>query len=190
MRKANVDVVSLLMSKLNYFQLFDLDVNFEIDLNQLSDIYQTLQKTVHPDRFAHADSQAKLIAVQKSALINDAYQTIKDPLKRGEYLLMLRGVEMPSEQQSFSDVSFLMHQMELREMLADIKSSSDIDEALDQANKILSKEFQTYFDLMKKQIKEDSSASNCLACDNLRKLKFYQKLNIELDRLEDSLFDQ
>ena len=189
MQKVSVGVVSRLMSNLNYFQLFDLDVNFDIDLNQLSNTYQVLQKTVHPDRFAHASAQEQLIAVQKSALINDAYQTIKKPLKRGEYILTLRGIEMPNEQQSFGDVSFLMHQMELREMLADIKSSSDIDNALDQADKILSKEFQSYFDLMQSQINENSAGSNSLACDNLRKLKFYQKLQIELDRLEESLFD-
>jgi molecular chaperone HscB len=42
---------------------------------------------------------------------------------------------------------------------------------------------------MQQQILENNSAANALACDNLRKLKFYQKLNIEVDRLEDSLFD-
>ena len=42
---------------------------------------------------------------------------------------------------------------------------------------------------MRAQISENNSASNGAACDNLRKLKFYQKLNVEVDRLEDALFD-
>ena len=61
---------------MNYFQLFGIEVSFDVDLNQLSQSYQTLQKAVHPDKFAHASSQEQLLAVQKSAEINDAYQTL------------------------------------------------------------------------------------------------------------------
>ncbi|MGL1959162.1 MAG: co-chaperone HscB [Colwellia sp.] len=174
---------------MNYFQLFGIEESFDVDLNQLSSFYQTLQKAVHPDRFAHASSQEQLIAVQKSAHINDAYQTLKLPLKRAEYLLTLRGVDMPNEQKSFSDVSFLMRQMELREMLADIKSANDVDDAFDSTQKILMAEYQQIVHLMQTQIAQKSTEANTLASDNLRKLKFYQKLNIEMDRLEDTLFD-
>lgn len=174
---------------MNYFQLFGIEVSFDVDLNQLSQRYQALQKTAHPDRFAHASSQEQLVAVQKSAEINDGYQTLKEPMKRAEYLLTLRGVEMPSEQKSFSDNSFLMRQMELREMLAEVKFADDIETALEHTQQELAQEYQTHFELMKVQIQENSAASNALACDNLRKLKFYQKLNIEVERLEDSLFD-
>jgi molecular chaperone HscB len=174
---------------LNYFQLFAIEVSFDVDLNHLSQTYQTLQKTVHPDRFAHASSQEQLLAVQKSAEINDAYQTLKQPLKRAEHLLTLRGVEMPNEQQSFSDTSFLMQQMELREMLAEVKFADDIEAAFAHAQLTLAEEYQQLLDVMQQQLFENNSAENALACDNLRKLKFYQKLNVEADRLEDSLFD-
>ena len=174
---------------MNYFELFNIEVNFNVDLSHLSQSYQTLQKAVHPDRFAHASSQEQLLAVQKSAEINDAYQTLKHSLKRAEYLLTLRGVDMPNEQQSFSDTSFLMQQMELREMLDDVKFADDIEEAFEQAQQVLTKENQQLLDLMQQQIAENNTASNALACDNLRKLKFYQKLNVEVERLEDSLFD-
>jgi len=174
---------------LNYFELFDIEVSFDVDLNHLSQSYQTLQKAVHPDRFAHASSQEQLLAVQKSAEINDAYQTLKHSLKRAEYLLTLRGVDMPNEQQSFSDTSFLMQQMELREMLDDVKFADDIEEAFEHVQQILVKENQQLLNLMQQQIAENNTAANALACDNLRKLKFYQKLNVEVERLEDSLFD-
>jgi len=174
---------------LNYFQLFNLELSFVLDLNSLAHSYQTLQKTAHPDKFAHASSQEQLIAVQKSAEINDGYQTLKHPLTRAEYMLTLRGVEMANEQQSFSDTSFLMRQMELREMLAEVKFADDIDAALEAAQVSLAQEYQQHLVLLTEQICENSEASNVLACDNLRKLKFYQKLNIEVERLEDSLFD-
>lgn len=174
---------------MNYFQLFDIEVNFDVDLNQLSQTYQSLQKKVHPDKFAHASSQEQLIAVQKSAEINDAYQTLKHPLKRAEYILVLRGVDLPNEQHTFGDTGFLMRQMELREMLDDVKLADDVDAALEAAQEELAQEYQQHFNLLQTQILENNTAANALACDNLRKLKFYQKLNIEVERLEESLFD-
>ncbi len=174
---------------MNYFQLFNIEATFDIDLQNLSSSYQALQKAVHPDKFAHASEQEQRIAVQKSAQINDAYQTLKNPLQRAEYILVQRGVDMPNEQNTFGDTGFLMRQMELREMLEDVKFASDIDAALFEVQQVLSTEHQQLSILMQAQISENSSASNADACDNLRKLKFYQKLNIEVDRLEDSLFE-
>ena len=174
---------------MNYFQLFGIETSFEVDLAQLSAIYQNLQKAVHPDKFAHASQQEQRIAVQKSAQINDAYQTLKQTLKRADYILTLRGVDMPNEQQSFSDTSFLMRQMELREMLEEVRFSDDAESALVTLQAELDGEYQQLFVLMQGQVNENSSASNALACDNLRKLKFYQKLNIEVERIEDNLFD-
>lgn len=174
---------------MNYFQLFDIEVHFDVDLNQLSQTYQTLQKKVHPDKFAHASDQEQLLAVQKSAEINDAYQTLKHPLKRAEYLLVLRNVELPNEQHTFGDTDFLMRQMELREMLEEVKFAQDVETALENAQKELAQEYQQHFSLLRTQLLENNEVSNTLACDNLRKLKFYQKLNVEIERLEDSLFD-
>jgi molecular chaperone HscB len=175
---------------LNYFQLFGLEVQFPLDNKKLSERYQTLQKKAHPDRFAHASNQEQLLAVQKSAMINDAYQTLKTPLKRAEYLLNVRGTEMPNEQASYSDNSFLMRQMELHEMLDDVKSASNTDQAIDEVSEVLDTEYQQLLSEMKQQLAENSLASNSLACDNLRKLKFYQKLHVELDKLEDLLLEQ
>lgn len=174
---------------MNYFQLFNLEASFDVDIQELSSSYQTLQKTVHPDKFAHASEQEQRIAVQKSAQINDAYQTLKNPLQRAEYILVQRDVEMPNEQHSFQDTGFLMRQMELREMLEDVKHSGDVDAALLEVQSVLSTEYLQLSQIMRTQISENNAASNSAACDNLRKLKFYQKLNVEVDRLEDSLFD-
>ncbi|MFT6918036.1 MAG: molecular chaperone HscB [Cognaticolwellia sp.] len=174
---------------MNYFQLFGLEIQFTIDLDKLSTLYQTLQKKVHPDRFAHGSNQEQMLAVKKSTLINDAYQTLKKPLKRAQYLLELRGISMPNEQASFGDVSFLMHQMELREMLDEVKHADDVDAAVFDASQVFEAEFQQLFNQLQSQLAENTPDSNSLACDNLRKLKFYQKLNVELDKLEELLLD-
>ncbi len=175
---------------MNYFQLFGLAEDYTVDLAQLSAVYQSLQKTVHPDRFAHSSAQEQLLAVQKSSMINDAYQTLKSPLKRAEYMLKIRGTDMPSEQASFSDISFLMRQMELREMLDEVKQAENIDEAIFEVNQIFTTEFEQLSKELKIQLAQNKAASDLLACENLRKLKFYQKLHVELDRLEELLFDE
>ena len=174
---------------MNYFQLFGLEERFNIDISQLTLVYQKLQKSVHPDRFAHSSSQEQRLAVQKSSMINDAFQTLKKPLKRADYMLKVRGTEMPSEQASFQDTSFLMRQMELREMLAEVKFSADIDGAVFEANQMLESEFDGLYKKMQAELADNTKEADLRACELLRKLKFYQKLHQELDRLEDLLFD-
>ncbi|WP_371188552.1 co-chaperone HscB [Thalassotalea maritima] len=174
---------------MNYFQLFGLKAEFDIDSAELSATYQALQKTVHPDRFAHSSAKEQMLAVQKSAEINDAFQTLKNPISRGEYLLTLRGTELPSEQQSFADVEFLMQQMELREMLADIEHANDVDAALFAAQECLDVQSQHLWQQLKAQISKDTEQDNTQAAETLRKFKFYYKLNVELERIEDNLFD-
>ncbi|WOH37381.1 co-chaperone HscB [Thalassotalea fonticola] len=174
---------------MNYYQLFGLEAKFNLDLTELSATYQALQKTVHPDRFAHSSSQEQLLAVQKSAEINDAFQTLKQPILRGEYLLKLRGTELPLEQESFGDVSFLMEQMELREMLGDIAHAGDVDAAIFSAQETLDVQAQYLWQQVESLLAVTSQAENVKASELIRKLKFYQKLQIELDRIEDDLFD-
>lgn len=174
---------------MDYFQIFGIENKFNLDLKGLSERYQTIQKSVHPDKFAQGSSQEQMLAVKKSTLVNDAYQTLKNPLKRAEYMLTLRGVEQPSEQASFSDNEFLMRQMELREMLAEIKFSDDVNAAVFEMTQVLEREFEQLFKAMQMQLSENTLAANKQACSDLRKLKFYQKLHVELDKLEDQLLD-
>lgn len=174
---------------MDYFQIFGIENKFNLDLKGLSERYQTIQKSVHPDKFARGSSQEQMLAVKKSTLVNDAYQTLKNPLKRAEYMLTLRGVEQPSEQASFSDNDFLMRQMELREMLAEIKFSDDVNAAVFEMTQVLEREFEQLFKAMQIQLSENTLAANKQACSDLRKLKFYQKLHVELDKLEEQLLD-
>jgi len=174
---------------LNYFDLFTLPHSFSINLSQLSNAFQALQKKTHPDKFAHASNQEQLLAAQKSATINDAYQTLKNPLKRAEYMLVQRCTDMPSEQASFQDNFFLMHQMELYEMLEELSSADDVDTAIEQARETLDTEYQSLFIQLEQLLKANTSETNVTACEVVRKLKFYQKLQLELERIEEQLFD-
>ncbi len=109
----------------SYFELFGLAEDFEVDLKALSSRYQTLQKTLHPDRFINAVERERRISLQQAAQINSAFQTLKDPLARARYLLELKGVVVDDEQSTIRDIEFLEQQIELREELAEIRDSAD-----------------------------------------------------------------
>ena len=103
----------------DYFSLFSLERRFAIDKKALSARFHDLQSESHPDKVAAADEQTKLLAVQQSSLLNDAYATLKSPLARAGYLLQLHGVDVEGVSQTDLDMAVLMEQMELRETVAD-----------------------------------------------------------------------
>lgn len=114
----------------NYFSLLGLPVSFEIDKNSLNNNYHELQKRIHPDNFANTSDMQRRISVQKAAQINDALETLKNPLRRSIYLLSLYGVEL-GENDTSMDPAFLMEQMELRENLSQVGDNDDPISALD-----------------------------------------------------------
>lgn len=123
-------VAKVLMSEPNYFELLGLPQTFDLDRNALIHNYRQLQARLHPDNFAHAGAVEKRLAVQQSALINDALQTLKQPLSRAIYLLTLYDRKLDA-QQSHTDSSFLIEQMQLREALEAIANSEQPQDKLD-----------------------------------------------------------
>lgn len=109
----------------NYFDLFGLPVSFQVNMAELASRYRELQRVVHPDRFAASDSHSQRLSLQNAMLVNEAYETLRQPLNRAQYMLALRDVEMGAEQQGLNDPTFLMQQMELREQLAELRVASD-----------------------------------------------------------------
>jgi molecular chaperone HscB len=107
----------------DYFALFDLPVKFALDVNTLRDKYRALQAKVHPDKFANASAQEKRLSVQYASYVNQAFQTLRDPMERGRYLLELKGEAWGDESATIKDPSFLIEQMELRETLAEMPAA-------------------------------------------------------------------
>ena len=101
----------------NFFDLLQLPKAFVIDLKKLDQNYQSIQKEIHPDRFASLGDDTKLESIKKTAQVNDAYQTLKSPIRRAEYLLQLHGINIHDEKYTAVPQDFLMQQMEWREEL-------------------------------------------------------------------------
>lgn len=172
----------------NYFELFGLAAGFELDQSRLLSQYRSLQKELHPDRFAQADDHQKLLSVQNTALVNEAYQTLKADTSRAEYLLLQAGTEIPRDT-TIQDPVFLISQMELRENMADIADSSSPE---DQLEKLRTEVDQLSDDIKQEFVQHwqkgcEAELKQAVLC--VQKLKFYDKLAAELNHLEEQLFD-
>ena len=81
----------------DYFSVFGLEQKLNLDLAALEHEFHRLSRRVHPDRFARAGDNERQWSLADTALLNDAYRTLKDPLRRTEYLLKLEGAEIGEE---------------------------------------------------------------------------------------------
>jgi molecular chaperone HscB len=81
----------------DFFRVFGLERGFQIDLPALEQEFHRLSRKVHPDRFARAGENEREWSLADTALLNDAYRTLKEPLNRTEYLLKLEGAEIGEE---------------------------------------------------------------------------------------------
>ena len=81
----------------DYFSVFGLVPQLDLDLGMLEHQFHKLSRKLHPDRFARAQENEKQWSLADTALLNDAYRTLKDPIRRTEYLLKLHGAEIGEE---------------------------------------------------------------------------------------------
>lgn len=108
-----------------HYALFELQPTFDLDLDMLSSRYRELARKVHPDRFADGSELEQRRAVEESANLNEAYQTLKSPSRRARYLLALQGQDMPLEA-TVQDPEFLLQQMQWREELEELQDEADV----------------------------------------------------------------
>ncbi len=173
------------MFQQDYFELFGLEQVFELDRDVLMHRYRNLQKATHPDKFASAPEQERRIALQQAGHINAAYQTLKDPLSRAQYLLSLSGVESVLEQTTIRDLEFLEEQMELREALADIRNDADPQGSIFHFLSDLNKREKAYFNELSELFSTHDEAALIQANDLTLRLQFVRRLQQEAESVED-----
>ena len=172
---------------LNFFELFEIPVAYDIDLNLLQQKYTALQQAVHPDRFASAGDQEKRLSMQQTSHINEAYQTLKDPVARALYMLKLKGMDINFDNETTMDMDFLMEQMAMREKMADIREHDDPLQQLDAlADEVNAKMMALTSDFAAAWQQEQLEAAREL----IRKMQFMQKAKKEISELSASLEDE
>ena len=165
----------------NDFELFDVPARFVQDRTQLDTRWKALQREAHPDRFAAEGAAAQRVAMQWSVRINEAYQRLKDPLKRAAYLCELQGAPVQAENNTAMPAAFLMQQMEWRENLDDTESAAGLEALADEVSAEQRRVQQELARLL------DEVQDPLQAVGQVRALmfieRFTQEVNAKLDRL-------
>ncbi len=168
----------------NHFQLFGLAPSFKLDTAQLEISFRALQAQVHPDKSAHLPDSQQRLAMQRSTLVNEAYQTLKSPIKRARYLLSLHGVDTQEETNTAMPVDFLIAQMEWREAVAEAQRLRNVAalEQLETRMKTDARELETLL-----AVKMDVEHDYEVAAQLVRKLRFMEKLAEEISSAYDEI---
>ena len=168
----------------NFFEIFSLPHGWAVDLGELDIRFRRLQQQFHPDRFASNSEIEKRRAVQMASLINQAYETLKNPLSRAQYLLQLEDYDAAQESHITSDNQFLMDQMLLREALADVKADAKSERALES----LEIDAEEKYLHLQQQFAQQYNAGNLNeAFNTLGKMQFADKFVTEINQLKEQL---
>ena len=171
----------------NYFSFLGLPESYDIDLQALSARYHELQKTLHPDRFAHLSEREKRMSVQYTAYLNEAVTTLKSPLGRAQYLLHLNGIDTISDASVALEPAFLFEQMALRDDLEDIKVLASPEEALDLFMDKVTGQLSGYQKALSECFHVRDADSLKAATAIVRKMQFMVKLQKEVELVENEL---
>lgn len=162
-----------------YFTLFQIEPQFDIDTDSLEQNYRTLAARFHPDRFASASAFEQKQAVMMSSTVNEAYRTLKNPTDRAAYLLRQQGIDADAPEHTSFAPEFLMQQMEWRETLAEARGGQDqttllaLDKEISGAQRELWRDLREAF---RRQQYED-------AAQLVRQGRFLDKLKKEISNL-------
>jgi molecular chaperone HscB len=123
----------------DHFTVLGVQPAFAIDVTDLERRYKDAARRLHPDKFVRADPRARRASLARSVQLNDAWKTLRDPVKRAEYLLAKAGIEVGGEEGTIRTTggaasgkekvpvpqALLMDVMELREGLMDARAEDD-----------------------------------------------------------------
>ena len=163
------------------FELFGLTRQFAQDRAALDVRWKALQREAHPDKFAAQGAAAQRVAMQWSVRINEAYQRLKNPLKRAIYLCELHGAPIQAESNTAMPPDFLIQQMQWREALEEAEGLDSLEEIA--AQTLDSKREQ----LSKIEHSLDREKDFPAAARQVRSLMFIERFGSEIDARIDSL---
>ncbi len=166
------------------FTLFGVPQQFAQDRAALDARWKQLQREVHPDRFVSQDAAAQRQAMQWSVRINEAYQRLKDPLRRAQLLCELAGVPIDAENNTAMPAAFLMQQMEWREALEESTALPQVEALLSRVRAAVEDLQRECTDLLDVRHDVAQAAQQVRAWMFL--VRFAQDVQAQLARMEDA----
>jgi len=171
----------------DYFELFGIPRSLNLSLDALQQRYYELSRQLHPDRFMQKPEAERQRALDMSSALNDAYRTLKDPVKRAQYLLGLEGFDIGEQRSKDVPPELLEEVFELNMALEEMRGGDDSARPqLEQAEKNFTnmlaetdQQLQSFFEQYDKSKSQDvlSQIRNVL-----NRRKYIQNLVSEVER--------
>ena len=163
------------------FELFEIPAQFAQDRSVLHAKWKDLQREAHPDKFAAQGAAAQRIAMQWSVRINEAYNRLKDPLKRATYLCELNGAPIEAHTNTAMPQAFMIMQIEWREELEDAETAEELEKIEQQASNYVHEQLSKIEQLT--DVKHDYVA----AANEVRTLMFVSRFVGEIEARLDKI---
>lgn len=108
------------------FEMLGVERRFDLDLAVLEKTHRELSRALHPDRYSQAGASERRAALEKAASVNEAWRTVRDPIRRAEALFRVHGIAVGEDNEPQATPAFLMEVLEEREALADARAAKDL----------------------------------------------------------------
>jgi len=168
----------------DHFTVLGLPASYAVDIEAAEGAYKRLSRQVHPDRFATADPRARRASLARTVQLNDAWRTLKDPVRRATYMLGRAGVEIGDENRTGQGGSgpklkpsqaFLMEMLELNDELSEAAASGNGDRLLAMTSMLRARASETMARIAE-GIEAGTGARLDAAAQELASLRYYQRL--------------
>lgn len=161
---------------MNYFDLFELPIQFAVDAVELKKKYLLLSRKFHPDFFTHEEQEVKELALDKSSSLNKAWQIFQDPLLTLQYALYQLGVIQENDNPTLP-AAFLQEMMEINELLM-TEEPTEIEECKKQIKQLENGLFTEVENILAKKKAVEASIPE------LEKIRDYYYKRKYLDRIQ------
>ncbi|CAN5925656.1 co-chaperone HscB [soil metagenome] len=106
--------------------MLGVERRFDLDLATLEKTHRELSRALHPDRYSQAGASERRAALEKAASVNEAWRTVRDPIRRAEALFQVHGIAVGDSHEPKATPTFLMEMLEEREALAEARAAKDL----------------------------------------------------------------
>jgi molecular chaperone HscB len=165
------------------FATLGIAPSFDVDLPALEKTHRELSRALHPDRYVGASASERRAALERAVAVNEAWRIVREPIRRAEALLALRGMAIDEGTEPKASPEFLMDMLEQREALADARRSKDLAAVKSIAGAIEGLARRAQDELARGFAQGELDGLRA----KLGELRFYRRLLDEVSAIEDEL---
>lgn len=172
---------------MNPFALLGVESRFDLDLSALEKTHRELSRALHPDKFAQSTASERRAALEKAAAVNEAWRTLRDPIKRAEALFRMHGIAVGEDNEPKSTPTFLMDVLEMREELSEARQKKDLEKV-----RKLGADMKKRLEGAQKKLADGFSAKTdpLALLPALGEMRFYKRFLDEVDAIEEEADEQ